>query len=146
MSNQLRILFQSRFDHRQHTAHVVLFDPQRDIAVLDVPGLTASPLQFADNGQAGDVLFELGNVADGFAGHGPWPEVDAGLAALERSAAGGELLPDGAGDSHIAAWHAAYRAFGTNPKRERPSVDALIRGSRPLRASRDISMPSTMPT
>src|SRR5271166_5816809 len=40
-------------------------------------------------------------VAEGFAGHGPWPEVDA--------------------------WHAAYRAFGTNPKRERPSVDALRR-------------------
>jgi DNA/RNA-binding domain of Phe-tRNA-synthetase-like protein len=66
-------------------------------------------------------------VADGFAGHGPWPVVDAGLAALERSAAGGEPLPDGAGDPHIAAWHAAYRAFGTNPKRERPSVDALRR-------------------
>ena len=32
-------------------------------------------------------------VASGFAGHGPWPEVDAGLAALERTAAGGETLP-----------------------------------------------------
>ncbi len=28
-------------------ARVVLFDPQRDIAVLDVPGLTARPLRFA---------------------------------------------------------------------------------------------------
>ncbi len=28
-------------------ARVVLFDPQRDIAVLDVPGLTAKPLRFA---------------------------------------------------------------------------------------------------
>ena len=28
-------------------ARVVLFDPQRDIAVLDVPGLTAKPLKFA---------------------------------------------------------------------------------------------------
>jgi DNA/RNA-binding domain of Phe-tRNA-synthetase-like protein len=25
------------------------------------------------------------------------------------------------------SWHAAYRAFGTNPRRERPSVDALRR-------------------
>ncbi len=33
-------------------ARVVLFDPQRDIAVLDVPGLRARPLQFA--GQAAD--------------------------------------------------------------------------------------------
>ncbi|HEX8005973.1 MAG TPA: phenylalanine--tRNA ligase beta subunit-related protein, partial [Trebonia sp.] len=30
-------------------------------------------------------------------------------------------------DPHIAAWYAAYRSFGTNPKRERPSVDALRR-------------------
>jgi DNA/RNA-binding domain of Phe-tRNA-synthetase-like protein len=66
-------------------------------------------------------------VAEGFAGYGPWPEVDAGLAALERAAAGGATLAEGAADPHIAAWHAAYRAFGTNPKRERPSVDALRR-------------------
>jgi DNA/RNA-binding domain of Phe-tRNA-synthetase-like protein len=66
-------------------------------------------------------------VADGFAGRGPWPEVDAGLAALERSAAAGETLPAAEDDPHIAAWYAAYRAFGTNPKRERPSVDALRR-------------------
>lgn len=52
---------------------------------------------------------------------------DAVCEALERSAAGGATLPDGAADPHIAAWHAAYRAFGTNPKRERPSVDALRR-------------------
>jgi DNA/RNA-binding domain of Phe-tRNA-synthetase-like protein len=66
-------------------------------------------------------------VASGFAGHGPWPEVDAGLAALERAAAGGETLPAAEDDPHIAAWHTAYRAFGTNPKRERPSVAALRR-------------------
>jgi DNA/RNA-binding domain of Phe-tRNA-synthetase-like protein len=66
-------------------------------------------------------------VAAGFAGHGPWPEVDDGLAALERAAAGGATLAEGPADPHIAAWHAAYRAFGTNPKRERPSVDALRR-------------------
>jgi DNA/RNA-binding domain of Phe-tRNA-synthetase-like protein len=66
-------------------------------------------------------------VADGFAGREPWPEVDAELAALEAAAADGDTLPDGDGDPHIAAWRAAYRAFGTNPKRERPSVDALRR-------------------
>jgi DNA/RNA-binding domain of Phe-tRNA-synthetase-like protein len=60
-------------------------------------------------------------VAEGFRGSEPWPEVDAELAALE---AGNTLSED---DPHIAAWHAAYRAFGTNPKRERPSVDALRR-------------------
>jgi DNA/RNA-binding domain of Phe-tRNA-synthetase-like protein len=66
-------------------------------------------------------------VASGFGGHEPWPEADAGLAALEKTAADGGTLPSGEDDPHIAAWHAAYRAFGTNPKRERPSVDALRR-------------------
>jgi S1-C subfamily serine protease len=33
--------------NRQYRASVVLYDPQRDIAVLDVPGLTARPLAFA---------------------------------------------------------------------------------------------------
>jgi DNA/RNA-binding domain of Phe-tRNA-synthetase-like protein len=66
-------------------------------------------------------------VARGFDGREPWPEADAELAALEHAAADGHPLPDGERDPHIAAWHAAYRAFGTNPKRERPSVDALRR-------------------
>ena len=60
-------------------------------------------------------------VAAGFAGQKPWPEVDARLGALEAGATAGE------DDPHIASWHAAYRAFGTNPRRERPSVDALRR-------------------
>jgi DNA/RNA-binding domain of Phe-tRNA-synthetase-like protein len=29
--------------------------------------------------------------------------------------------------AHVAAWHEAYRAFGVNPRRARPSVDALLR-------------------
>lgn len=66
-------------------------------------------------------------VAEGFSGGEPWPEVEAGLAALEAAAAAGDVLADGEDDPHIAAWHAAYRAFGTNPRRERPSVDALRR-------------------
>lgn len=66
-------------------------------------------------------------AADGFAGGEPWPAVADRLAALEEAAGGGESLPHGEDDPHIAAWHAAYRAFGTNPRRERPSVDALRR-------------------
>ncbi|MGH3254400.1 MAG: B3/B4 domain-containing protein [Streptosporangiaceae bacterium] len=66
-------------------------------------------------------------VARGFGGDEPWPEADAGLAALEQAAADGATLPAGEDDPHIAAWYAAYRAFGTNPRRERPSVDALRR-------------------
>jgi DNA/RNA-binding domain of Phe-tRNA-synthetase-like protein len=66
-------------------------------------------------------------VADGFEGRAPWPEVDAALSALEVAAAGGDTLPAAEDDPHIAAWYAAYRSFRTNPKRERPSVDALRR-------------------
>jgi DNA/RNA-binding domain of Phe-tRNA-synthetase-like protein len=67
----------------------------------------------------------------GFAGGRPWPEVEARLRALEAGVAAGEAgsgaLRDGEDDPHIASWHAAYRAFGTNPRRVRPSVDALRR-------------------
>jgi DNA/RNA-binding domain of Phe-tRNA-synthetase-like protein len=66
-------------------------------------------------------------VADGFSGQRPWPEVEARLAALEADVAAGKPVASGEDDPHIASWHAAYRAFGTNPKRQRPSVDALRR-------------------
>ena len=66
-------------------------------------------------------------VADGFDGMEPWPEVEERLAAFETAAAAGKPVASGEDDPHIASWHAAYRAFGTNPKRLRPSVDALRR-------------------
>ncbi len=34
-------------DNVPHPGRVVLYDPQRDVAVIDVPGLTAPPLKFA---------------------------------------------------------------------------------------------------
>lgn len=40
----------------------------------------------------------------------------------------------------IATWHAAFRAFGTNPRRSRPSVDALLR-----RLDRSGSLPRINP-
>jgi DNA/RNA-binding domain of Phe-tRNA-synthetase-like protein len=40
-------------------------------------------------------------------------------------AAGTSTVPED--DPHVEAWRTAYRAFGTNPKRVRPSVDALRR-------------------
>lgn len=52
--------------------------------------------------------------------------LDARFTALQARA--GELPADGAGDDpHLAAWRAAYRAFGTNPRRQRPSAEALLR-------------------
>ncbi|MFJ5234958.1 B3/4 domain-containing protein [Kitasatospora sp. NPDC088391] len=57
----------------------------------------------------------------------PWPAAADALAALESLAAGGGWQPADEHDPRIAAWHAAYRAFGSNPRRVRPSVDALGR-------------------
>jgi hypothetical protein len=65
-------------------------------------------------------------VAEGFSGREPWPEVAERLSRLEADAAAGRTLPV-EDDPHIASWRAAYRAFGTNPKRERPSIEALRR-------------------
>lgn len=65
-------------------------------------------------------------VAAGFSGHEPWPEVAGRLGRLEADAAAGHALPVD-DDPHIASWRAAYRAFGTNPKRQRPSTEALRR-------------------
>lgn len=57
----------------------------------------------------------------------PWPKAAAALDELESDAAAGEWTALAADDPRIASWHAAYRSFGTNPKRTRPSVEALQR-------------------
>jgi DNA/RNA-binding domain of Phe-tRNA-synthetase-like protein len=67
-------------------------------------------------------LHIVGVHVEGLDNRGSWPDVDDRLTALEGS--GTPLEPD---DPRIASWHAAYRHFGTNPRRERPSVDALTR-------------------
>ena len=46
-------------------ARVVLFDPQRDVAVLAVPGLPGSPLEFAGPAEAGDDAVVVGYPQDG---------------------------------------------------------------------------------
>jgi DNA/RNA-binding domain of Phe-tRNA-synthetase-like protein len=79
-------------------------------------------------------------VALGFDGRRPWPEVEAELAALEASAAASSPALAAEDDPHIAAWHAAYRAFGTNPRRQRPSADSLRR-----RLSRSRKLPRINP-
>ncbi|MFD0272377.1 B3/4 domain-containing protein [Kitasatospora sp. NPDC127111] len=65
--------------------------------------------------------------ATGLRGHEPWPRTDTAVQQLEQQLADGTWQPADESDPRIEAWHTAYRSFGTNPRRVRPSVDALGR-------------------
>ncbi|MFF7366745.1 B3/B4 domain-containing protein [Streptomyces tricolor] len=66
-------------------------------------------------------------TATGLRGHEPWPQTAAAVEELEQRLADGSWRPADETDPRIEAWHTAYRSFGTNPRRVRPSVDALGR-------------------
>ncbi|OKK03853.1 hypothetical protein AMK26_20890 [Streptomyces sp. CB03234] len=66
-------------------------------------------------------------TATGLRGREPWPHTVAAVAELEQQLADGTWQPADETDPRIDAWHTAYRSFGTNPRRVRPSVDALGR-------------------
>lgn len=66
-------------------------------------------------------------TATGLRGREPWPHTAAALEELEQQLADGTWHPADDTDPRIEAWHTAYRSFGTNPRRIRPSVDALGR-------------------
>ncbi|MDN0199838.1 phenylalanine--tRNA ligase beta subunit-related protein [Streptomyces sp. S.PNR 29] len=66
-------------------------------------------------------------TATGLRGREPWPRTTAALEELEQQLADGIWRPADETDPRIEAWHTAYRSFGTNPRRIRPSVDALGR-------------------
>ncbi|MBL1083745.1 hypothetical protein JK359_17520 [Streptomyces actinomycinicus] len=66
-------------------------------------------------------------TATGVRGHEPWPDTTIALEELEQQLAAGTWQPADESDPRIEAWHTAYRSFGTNPRRIRPSVDALGR-------------------
>ncbi|MFF9409116.1 B3/4 domain-containing protein [Streptomyces anandii] len=66
-------------------------------------------------------------TATGLRGREPWPAATAALEDLERRLAEDTWRPADETDPRIEAWHTAYRSFGTNPRRVRPSVDALGR-------------------
>lgn len=64
-----------------------------------------------------------------------YPEVLVAILVADGLDSGGDwgadtvkwITPAGEDDPGIAAWHAVYRRFGTNPRRMRPSVEALSR-------------------
>ncbi|MFI1166974.1 B3/4 domain-containing protein [Streptomyces sp. NPDC020801] len=56
-----------------------------------------------------------------------WPETEEALAALETEVGQGRRhIPD-EDESAVSVWHELLRSFGTNPRRARPSIDALGR-------------------
>jgi S1-C subfamily serine protease len=62
------------------TARVVLYDPNRDITVLDVPGLAAAPLSFSNpiaRGQSAIVV--------GFPENGPFSAVSARVRSVQEA-------------------------------------------------------------
>lgn len=66
-------------------------------------------------------------VAEGVRGEESWPGTERLLAALEADAAAGDWTAPAETDPLLASWQTVYRAFGTNPRRFRPSMDALAR-------------------
>ncbi|MFF5140417.1 B3/4 domain-containing protein [Streptomyces sp. NPDC013157] len=66
-------------------------------------------------------------TATGLRGRESWPHTAAAVEELEQELADGTWHPADETDPRIEAWHTAYRSFGTNPRRIRPSVDALGR-------------------
>ncbi len=72
--------------------------------------------------------FEIRLVtATGLRNRGEWPEVTAGLAALEELVESGGFAAPTEDEEAIRSWFEAFRGFGTNPRRARPSVYALLR-------------------
>jgi S1-C subfamily serine protease len=61
-------------------AHVVLYDPQRDVAVLLVPGLSGSPLQFA-----GPLGRGQSTIVAGYPENGPFDAVAARIRAVQNA-------------------------------------------------------------
>ncbi|MFD7935345.1 B3/4 domain-containing protein [Streptomyces sp. NPDC059755] len=66
-------------------------------------------------------------TATGLRGRESWPHTAVTVEELEQQLADGTWHPADETDPRIEAWHTAYRSFGTNPRRIRPSVDALGR-------------------
>jgi DNA/RNA-binding domain of Phe-tRNA-synthetase-like protein len=69
-------------------------------------------------------------VARGLSNDIPWPATDRLLAELTAEFGAGSWEPKGEADPEISSWFDVYRSFGVNPRRSRPSVDALGRRMR----------------
>jgi DNA/RNA-binding domain of Phe-tRNA-synthetase-like protein len=66
-------------------------------------------------------------LAHGLRNDEPWPKVAAEHQQLAERIAASTWQPLTEDSPQISSWHDAYRRFGTNPRRNRPSLDALSR-------------------
>lgn len=66
-------------------------------------------------------------TATGLRNAEPWAAVDRAVEALVSAFGAAAWSPLSEVDAGIACWHDAFRSFGVNPRRMRPSVDALGR-------------------
>jgi DNA/RNA-binding domain of Phe-tRNA-synthetase-like protein len=72
--------------------------------------------------------FEIRLVtATGVRNREPWPQLEAALAELEGLVSADGFVAPTEDEEAISSWFAAFRSFGTNPRRMRPSVYALLR-------------------
>jgi S1-C subfamily serine protease len=67
-------------DQQEYHARIVLYDPERDLAVLDVPGLNAAPLSFDGSLSHGQDAVILGYPEDG-----PFTAVAARVRSVENA-------------------------------------------------------------
>jgi S1-C subfamily serine protease len=109
-------------DGHSYSARVVLYDPNRDVAVLDVPGLTASPLSFNGPASRGE-----GAVVAGYPQNGPFRPVAARVRGVEN-ARGPDIYQSHQVTREIYSVYAVVRPGNSGG----PLLDATLVGGKPV--------------
>ena len=109
-------------DGHTFAAKVVLYDSDRDIAVLDVPGLTAQPLAFTGPATRGE-----GAAVAGYPQNGPFRPVAARVRGQEE-ARGPDIYQSKQVTRQIYSIYAVVRPGNSGG----PLLDASLEGGRPV--------------
>jgi S1-C subfamily serine protease len=109
-------------DGHTYAATVVLYDPERDVAVLDVPGLRAPPLDFAGAATRGEE-----SVVAGYPENGPFRPVAARVRAVEE-ARGPDIYQNRQVTRQIYSIYAVVRPGNSGG----PLLDATLASGQPV--------------
>ena len=109
-------------DGHTYAATVVLYDPERDVAVLDVPDLRAPALDFAGPATQGE-----GAVVAGFPENGPFRPVAARIRTVEE-ARGPDIYQNRQVTRQIYSIYAVVRPGNSGG----PLLDATLEAGRPV--------------